>query len=69
MGRIVAFPFVVVWAIIRLVLNLTGRLIAILIGAAFIIVGIALCATVIGAILGIPLILVGATLIIRAIVG
>lgn len=44
-----------------------GRLIASLIGLAILIVGIVLCATVIGAIIGIPLVIFGFLLMIRGI--
>jgi hypothetical protein len=69
MGRVVAFPFVVIWALIRGILNVTGRLVSILLGIVLVTVGVALCLTVIGAIVGIPLIVIGAALILKGIFG
>ena len=52
---------------IELLIKLVGRLIASLIGLAILIVGIVLCATVIGAIIGIPLVIFGFLLMVRGI--
>jgi hypothetical protein len=52
---------------IELLIKLVGRIVASLIGLAILIVGIVLCATVIGAIIGIPLVIFGFLLMIRGI--
>jgi hypothetical protein len=59
------WPFVALWHLVALVLELTGRFIAILLGVVLMILGVLACLTVIGAIVGIPLILFGVLLVIR----
>jgi hypothetical protein len=61
------WPFKVVWNLLALVLNLTGRVLAGVLGVGLMIVGIALTMTVAGAPAGIPLAIVGLLLIIRSI--
>ncbi len=63
--RILLFPFVLVWKLLALVVNLTGRLLAVTIGLAFIVVGGILCVTVIGLLPGILLGLFGLAMVIR----
>ena len=58
-------PFNALWKLITGILGLTGRLVAGIIGTVFIILGAVLCITVIGAIAGVPLIIIGVLLIIR----
>jgi hypothetical protein len=58
-------PFTALWKLITSILGLTGRLLAGIIGTVFIILGAVLCITVIGAIAGIPLIIIGVLLVIR----
>lgn len=52
---------------IEFVLKLTGRLIAAIIGFAIFVVGVALCFTIIGAIIGIPLCIFGFLLMVKSI--
>lgn len=59
------WPFVAVWNLLELILKLTGRLVAAVIGLAVMIAGVALCVTIIGAIPGIPLIAFGFALMVR----
>lgn len=59
------WPF---WAIWRLVIGIvagTGRLVAVILGLVFLIVGGILTITVVGAIVGIPFIIFGLLLIVR----
>ncbi|MGB8214469.1 MAG: hypothetical protein WCE68_13005 [Anaerolineales bacterium] len=59
------WPF---WAIGKLVLGIlaaTGRLVAVILGLVFLIVGVVLTATVVGAIVGIPFIIFGLLLLVR----
>ncbi|MCD4701601.1 MAG: hypothetical protein K8S24_07065 [Candidatus Aegiribacteria sp.] len=58
-------PFTVIWKLITGILGLTGRLVAGIIGTVFILLGVVLCITVIGAIAGVPLIILGVLLVIR----
>ena len=61
------WPFVVVWNLLALVLNITGRVLAGILGVGLMVVGIALTMTVAGAPVGIPFAVVGLLLIIRSI--
>jgi len=59
------WPFVALWRLVTGILALTGRLVAVILGLVFVLVGALLSATVVGAIVGVPLLLFGALLVIR----
>jgi len=59
------WPLVALWKLVAGIIELTGRLVAAIIGLVLMIVGLILTVTVIGAIVGIPLIIFGFLLIIR----
>ena len=59
------FSFIVLGKLVEGIMKMTGRLVAIMLGFAFLILGIVLSLTFIGAILGIPLAILGFTMIIR----
>jgi hypothetical protein len=59
------WPFVAVWELVVWVVNLTGRLIAMLLGLVFLIAGVILTLTVLGAVIGIPLAAFGILLMVR----
>ncbi len=61
------WPFAAIWWLISFILELTGRVIAAVLGLVFMILGALLTVTVIGAILGIPLIMFGFLLMLRSI--
>ncbi|MCX5638994.1 MAG: hypothetical protein NTX52_15065 [Planctomycetota bacterium] len=61
------WPFVAVWELLAMVLNVTGRLLAAVLGVALMVVGIVLIVTVVGAPLGIPFVIFGLLLMIRSI--
>jgi hypothetical protein len=61
------WPFVALWRLLSWILNLTGRLVAGIVGLALTIVGIVLIVLVITAPIGIPLVLFGVLLMIRSI--
>ena len=61
------WPFVTIWNLLAFVLNITGRLLAVILGVLLMIVGIALTMTVAGAPVGIPFAILGLLLIIRSI--
>ena len=61
------WPFVAVWNLLALVLNITGRVLAGILGVILMILGIALTMTVAGVPIGIPFAVVGLLLIIRSI--
>ena len=62
-----AWPFVAIGGLLSAILNLTGRLIAGVLGLALMIVGIVLTVLVVTAPIGIPLIIFGLLLIMRSI--
>lgn len=61
------WPFVAVWNLLALILNITGRVLTGILGVGLMIVGIALTMTVAGAPVGIPFAILGLLLIIRSI--
>ena len=60
------WPFVVLWKLVAGVVELVGRLAALVIGLALLLVGAVLTATVIGAVVGIPLAAIGLLLMVRS---
>jgi hypothetical protein len=59
------WPFVAIWRLLTLILELTGRLIAILLGCVLMIVGVVVSLTVVGAIVGVPIAIFGFLLVMR----
>jgi len=58
-------PFVALWNLAAKIFELTGRLIAVMIGLVLLIVGVILTFTIIGAVIGIPLCVLAVMLIVR----
>ena len=61
----ILWPFVAIWRLLTWILGLTGRLVAIILGVVFMIVGVVISATVIGAVVGVPLVVFGFLLVLR----
>ena len=61
------WPFVAVWKLLATIVEMTGRLLALIIGMLLMLIGGLISLTVIGAIVGIPLAIVGLLLFIRGI--
>ena len=59
------WPFVAIWNLVVWIVSLTGRLIAVLLGLVFIIAGILLTLTIVGAVIGIPVAMFGILLMVR----
>ncbi len=59
------WPVVALWRLLAGIIDLTGRFVAILLGFIFLVVGILISLTIVGAILGIPLALFGLLLMVR----
>lgn len=59
------WPFVALWRFVTWILGFTGRVLAVVLGLALMIVGVLASLTVIGAIIGVPLALVGFLLVLR----
>jgi hypothetical protein len=60
-----AWPFVALWKLIAGIVALTGRLVAVVLGLVLMLAGILVSLTVVGAIVGIPLGIVGFLLVLR----
>ena len=61
------WPVVALWRLVAAIIGLTGRLVAVLLGIVLMIGGGLLTMTVVGAVAGIPLMIVGLLLIARGI--
>jgi len=59
------WPFYAIWRLLTWIVKLTGRLIAVILGFALIIIGAVLCITVILLPLGVPMIVFGFLLTMR----
>jgi len=62
---ILTWPFVALWRLLALILDLTGRLLAIVLGVVLMILGVIISLTVIGAVVGVPILLFGFLLVVR----
>ena len=60
------WPFYAIWRLVALILQITGRLIGVVLGLVLFIVGLILSLTIVGAVVGIPLIILGVLLILRS---
>ncbi len=61
------WPFVAVWDLLALIINIIGRILAALLSLVLMIVGIALIITIAGIPIGIPLVILGLLLMVRSI--
>jgi len=59
------WPFAALWRLLATIVELTGRFVAMILGIVFIVVGVIVSLTVIGAIVGIPLAIVGLLLFLK----
>jgi hypothetical protein len=59
------WPFHALWQLLALILQLTGRVLGIILGLLLLIAGIVLSLTVVGAVVGVPLALLGFMLMLR----
>lgn len=61
------WPFAALWKLLSVIVELTGRFVAMVLGIVFIIVGVIVSLTIVGAIVGIPLAIIGLLLLLRGI--
>jgi hypothetical protein len=61
------WPFAAVWKLLAVIVELTGRFLAMILGILLMIVGVLISLTFIGAIVGIPLAIVGLLLFLKGI--
>lgn len=61
------WPFIALWKLLAVIVELTGRFVAMVLGLVLILVGSIVSLTIIGAIVGIPLAIIGLLLLLRGI--
>jgi hypothetical protein len=64
---VLLWPFYAIWRLLTFILNVVGRLICSILGLGFMIAGIAITMSVVGAPIGIPLASLGFLLLLRAV--
>ena len=64
---VLSFPFVALWNLLSLIVQLVGRVLAVSIGLVLLIAGVLVSLTIVGAIIGVPLFIVGLLLVLRGI--
>ena len=62
---LILWPFVALWRFVATIIEMSGRLVAAILGLVLIAVGVLVSLTVVGLIIGIPLIIFGVLLIVR----
>jgi hypothetical protein len=60
------YPFWLIWRLVVLIIQATGRLVGAILGLVLMIVGVVVSLTVVGAVVGIPLVIFGFMLIVRS---
>lgn len=66
MLRVLFWPFKMLWSFVGVVFLAIGKLMSLLLGILITVIGAVLCATLVGAIVGIPLVILGVTMMIRS---
>ncbi len=61
------WPFAAIWKLLAVIVELTGRLVAMILGIVLIIVGVIVSLTIVGAIVGVPLGIIGLLLFLKGI--
>lgn len=67
MMRILTWPFVAAGSLIALILSAVGRIFAFGLGFALAAIGVVLCISVVGLVIGVPLVMFGGGLMVRSI--
>jgi hypothetical protein len=62
---VLLWPFYAIWRLVAFILEITGRLIGVVLGLVLLILGLLVSLTVVGAVVGIPLMILGMLLILR----
>jgi len=62
---VLLWPLIAVWKLVTLVANLIGIVLTLLTGAVLMFLGFALTSTIVGAVIGLPLFVIGLLLFIR----
>ncbi|MBQ7114259.1 MAG: hypothetical protein IJO10_08480 [Clostridia bacterium] len=66
MLRVLFWPFKMLWSFVGVVFLAIGKLMSLLLGLLITVIGAVLCATLVGAIVGIPLVILGVTMMVRS---
>lgn len=61
------WPFLAIWRLLSTIVEMTGRFLAMVLGGILLIVGFIVSLTIVGAIVGIPLMVIGGLLVLRGI--
>lgn len=61
------WPFAALWRLLATIVGLTGRFVAMVLGLVFILVGVLVSLTIVGAIIGIPMALIGLLLFLKGV--
>lgn len=59
------WPFWAIWQLVAWIVNLTGRMLAVILGFVLIVAGLLLTVTVVGAVVGLPMMLIGLLMVVR----
>ncbi|GAB4570361.1 MAG: hypothetical protein Fur0017_16800 [Anaerolineales bacterium] len=59
------WPFAAIWKLLAVIVEMTGRFVAMVLGILLLIVGVILSLTIVGAIVGVPLAIIGLLLFFR----
>jgi len=59
------WPFWAIWRLVTFIVELSGRLVAVILGVLLMVAGALVSLTVIGLVLGVPLIIIGFLLVLR----
>lgn len=62
---VLLWPFYAIWRLVAFILEITGRVLGVILGLVFLILGTLLSLTLVGAVLGIPLMILGMLLMLR----
>ena len=66
--RWMIIPLLLLWKLAGVIIRLTGRRLAIVLASVAIVVGFSLTLTIIGGVIGLPMLLMGVVLLVRALV-
>ena len=66
MIRVLTWPFRMLWSLLGVIFLAAGKLLTLLIGLALAVIGVVLTGSIIGAGLGVPLLICGVLLMIRS---
>ena len=59
------WPFAAIWKLLAVIVEMTGRFVAMVLGVVLLVVGVLISLTIVGAIVGVPLAIIGLLLFFR----